>query len=251
MNAGRGAPAPGEPVFVSRAGAKLRHALDRFALDVRGLVCADFGCSTGGFTDCLLQAGAARVASVDTGYGVLAWKLRQDPRVLVMERTNALHATLPEVLSPGVDLVVIDASWTPQRLVVASAVRWVRGPGRVVSLVKPHYEEQALATRHRGVLPDEVALEVARRVVDALPAVVLPATGRVLRVSGLVRSPIRGGRGGKRSAAKAEPVADDHGGGIAGGASDGAAHGASGRENDATPVPGDGNLEWLALLDVA
>ena len=81
--------------FVSRGGLKLRHALDAFALDVTGLTCADFGCSTGGFTDCLLKAGAARVYAIDTAYGELAWTLRKDSRVTVMERTNALHAELP------------------------------------------------------------------------------------------------------------------------------------------------------------
>ena len=90
---------------VSRGGVTLRHALDEFAVDPRGLTCADLGCNVGGFTDCLLQAGAARVVAVDTGYGALAWKLRTDPRVVVMERTNALHASPPE---GGVDLVVID-----------------------------------------------------------------------------------------------------------------------------------------------
>src|SRR5262245_635720 len=94
--------------YVSRGGLKLRHALDEFGVDVKGLACADLGCSTGGFTDCLLQAGAARVYAVDTAYGQLAWKLRQDSRVVVMERTNALYAEPP---APGglVDLVVADA----------------------------------------------------------------------------------------------------------------------------------------------
>src|SRR5687768_17788567 len=97
--------------FVSRAGQKLEHALSYFAIDVSGLVCADLGCNTGGFTDCLLQRGAAKVYALDTGYGALAWTLRKDPRVVVMERTNAMHATLPQLVA----LVCIDVAWTRQR----------------------------------------------------------------------------------------------------------------------------------------
>ena len=85
-----------EDRFVSRAGQKLEHALVTFGIDVAGLVCADLGSNVGGFVDCLLQRGAKKVYAIDTGYGVLAWKLRKDPRVVVMERTNAMHAVLPE-----------------------------------------------------------------------------------------------------------------------------------------------------------
>jgi 23S rRNA (cytidine1920-2'-O)/16S rRNA (cytidine1409-2'-O)-methyltransferase len=100
--------------FVSRAGLKLDHALTAFAVDVTGLVCADLGCNAGGFTDCLLQRGAAKVYAVDTGYGALDWKLRKDPRVVVMERTNAMHVTLPE----PVGFVCIDVAWTRQRRIL-------------------------------------------------------------------------------------------------------------------------------------
>ncbi|MDX2148723.1 MAG: SAM-dependent methyltransferase [Planctomycetota bacterium] len=123
--------------FVSRGGVKLRHALDAFTIDARGLVCADLGASTGGFTDCLLQAGVARVHALDTAYGELAWKLRNDPRVVVRERTNALYAEPP---AEGVALVVVDLGWTPQRLVVPAALRWLAPGGRIISLIKPHYE---------------------------------------------------------------------------------------------------------------
>ena len=125
--------------FVSRGGTKLRAALGAFGLEVAGLSCADFGANVGGFTDCLLQAGAERVFAIDTGYGELAWRLRKDPRVVVMERTNALHADCPQ--AGGVDLVTIDVAFTPQRLIVPAARRWLKsGGGRIVSLVKPHYE---------------------------------------------------------------------------------------------------------------
>lgn len=128
--------------FVSRAGDKLSAALDAFGLDVTGWTCADFGCNVGGFTDCLLRRGAAKVFAVDTGYGALAWPLRKDPRVVVMERTNVLYCPVPQ----PVDLVVIDVAWTPQELVVPAALRWLnppaspRGGGQILSLVKPHYE---------------------------------------------------------------------------------------------------------------
>ena len=90
--------------FVSRAGLKLEHAMNVFGVDAAGLICADLGSNTGGFVDCLLRRGAAKVYAIDTGYGVLDWKLRNDPRVVVMERTNAMHAQLPKPIS----LVTID-----------------------------------------------------------------------------------------------------------------------------------------------
>jgi 23S rRNA (cytidine1920-2'-O)/16S rRNA (cytidine1409-2'-O)-methyltransferase len=140
-------PIPPREPFVSRGGLKLRHALDAFALDVTGLTCADFGCSTGGFTDCLLKAGVARVYAIDTAYGELAWTLRKDPRVAVMERTNALHAELPNGLN-GVDLVVADAGWTTQKRLAPAFLRWMAADSqarraRCISLIKPHYEAHA------------------------------------------------------------------------------------------------------------
>src|SRR5918997_6622076 len=141
--------------FVSRAGFKLDHALATFRLEVTGLVCADLGCNAGGFTDCLLRRGAARVYAIDTGYGALDWKLRKDPRVVVMERTNAMHATLPEPVS----LVTIDVAWTKQKHILPAARRMVAGDGWVVSLIKPHYEADP-ALLVRGVLPAAAVPEV-------------------------------------------------------------------------------------------
>ena len=122
------------PAFVSRAGQKLDHALGAFALDVSGFICADFGSNTGGFVDCLLQRGAAKVYAIDTGYGVLDWKLRKDPRVVVMERTNAMHVELPE----PVRLVTIDVAWTKQRIILPAAKRVLDRDGWIVTLLKPH-----------------------------------------------------------------------------------------------------------------
>ncbi len=156
--------------YVSRGGLKLKHALDTFAVDVTGMTCADLGCSTGGFTDCLLQSGATKVHAVDTAYGELAWKLRQDSRVHVMERQNALHATPP---ADGVDLVVVDLGWTPQHLLVPAALKWLRPGGRIVSLVKPHYELKSLGREPLppgGVLDETRAEEITDLVIDRLLA---------------------------------------------------------------------------------
>ena len=123
--------------YASRAGRKLDAALQAFGLDVMGWVCVDLGSHKGGFVDCLLKHGAARVYAVEPGYGVLDWRLRRDPRVVVCERTNALHYVTPEPC----DLATIDVGWTPQRLVLPAARRCLKeGTGRVVTLIKPQYE---------------------------------------------------------------------------------------------------------------
>src|SRR3954447_14110751 len=141
--------------FVSRAGQKLDYALSRFGIGVSGLVCADLGCNAGGFTDCLLQWGAAKVYAIDTGYGMLDWKLRRDPRVVVMERTNAMHAELPEPVA----LAVIDVAWTKQRHILPAARRMLAPGGAIVTLIKPHYEAPP-GLLARGVLPTERIEEV-------------------------------------------------------------------------------------------
>lgn len=153
--------------FVSRAGLKLQHALDAFGVSVDGLDCADFGCNAGGFTDCLLQRGARSVAAIDTGYGMLDWRLRNDSRVQVHERTNALHAQPP---SSGVDLVVMDLAWTCQRHSVPAALRWLRPNGRIISLIKPHYESQGSERKAlvKGALPPEIAAAVVARVLGSM-----------------------------------------------------------------------------------
>jgi len=182
-----------ESRFVSRGGDKLAAALDHFSVEVNGLCCADLGSHVGGFVDCLLQRGAARVYSVDTSYGTLAWKLRRDSRVVVMERTNAMHVQLPE----PADLVTIDVGWTPQAKVLPNVNRMLRESpdapatsiGRVITLIKPHYEVR----RDRlvdGVLPDELFEEVVKAVLGGVAAL-----GWI--VLDTVESPIRG-HGGNR-----------------------------------------------------
>lgn len=182
--------------YVSRGGEKLAFALDHFELDVAGLVCADLGSHVGGFVDVLLQRGAARVHSVDTSYGTLAWKLRRDPRVVVHERTNAMHLTLPEPVA----LVTIDVGWTAQDKILPNAVNLLEPDGHVVTLIKPHYEAQSRpGAAHReqredsladGVLPD-----------SAFDGVVLDTLARIeslgWRVLSRVESPLRGHAGNR------------------------------------------------------
>ncbi len=136
---------------MGRGGEKLKFALDHWELIVRGCAAADFGCSIGGFTDCLLQEGASRVYAVDTGYGMLDWKLRQDERVVVMERTNAMHVELPE----AVDGVTIDVAWTRQRYILPNALEQCEAGGWVLSLFKPQYEAPEELVRDGRIVPGE------------------------------------------------------------------------------------------------
>jgi 23S rRNA (cytidine1920-2'-O)/16S rRNA (cytidine1409-2'-O)-methyltransferase len=174
-----------KPDFVSRAGAKLAHALDAFQFDPTGLTCADLGSNTGGFVDCLLQRGAAKIYSVERGYGVLAFPLRNDARVVVMERTDALHVHLPEAVS----LVTIDTGWTRQRVILPVAKRLLASGGTIISLIKPHYEADSTMLRG-GVLPDELLENVVAPVRTGLADLGLTLIGET-------ESPIRG-HGGNR-----------------------------------------------------
>lgn len=171
------------PSFVSRAGQKLDHALTTFGVEVTGLVCADLGSNAGGFVDCLLRRGAAKVYAIETGYGVLDWKLRNDPRVVVMERTNAMHAELPE----RVAMVTIDVAWTRQRHILPAARRMVADGGTVVSLIKPHYEADS-SRLMKGILPAGQVDTVVSRVSGDVRA----AGFEVVETA---RSPIRGAKG--------------------------------------------------------
>lgn len=163
--------------YVSRAAEKLIAALDRFGVDPAGLICADLGCNVGGFTEVLLRRGAAKVYAVDTGYGALAWKLRQDERVVVMERTNALHVDPPEAAS----LVVIDLGWTKQDRAIPAALRW--NPRQIITLIKPHYE----ANNPR--LGENESQIIVQRTLDAMGE-------RGARVVDWMLSPIAGAKGG-------------------------------------------------------
>lgn len=202
--------------FASRGGLKLDCALSASGIDVSGLVCADLGSSTGGFTSCLLLRGAKRVYAVDTGYGVLDYGLRMDERVVVMERSNALHADRPAEVTQagGVDLVVIDLGWTKQVKALAAAVGWLSEAGRVITLIKPHYEQPRDTPERRGVgggqrrggkrsgkvakpakpqpLSADEAHAITRRVLTEVEA----DASLGLAVLGSCESPIRGSKGG-------------------------------------------------------
>lgn len=150
-------------LYVSRAGGKLEHALKEFKVNIVGLVCADFGSNTGGFVDCLLQAGAKKVFAVETGYGILDWKLRNDKRVVVMERTNAMHIELPK----KVDLITIDTAWTKLEKIIPNALKNLKENGQIIALVKPHYEAAPKMLR-KGKLLDEFVPEILTAVKNNL-----------------------------------------------------------------------------------
>ncbi len=175
-----------EPRYVSRGGEKLAHALTAFGLDVRGWVCADFGASTGGFTDALLQHGARRVYAIDVGYGQLHYRLRNDPRVVVMERTNVRYL---EALPEPIDLVTIDVSFISLRLVLPAAWRVLRPGGYVIALVKPQFEAGRGKVGKGGVVRDPA---VHREVLERVTASTLEIGFAVLA---LERSPITGAEG--------------------------------------------------------
>jgi 23S rRNA (cytidine1920-2'-O)/16S rRNA (cytidine1409-2'-O)-methyltransferase len=174
--------------YVSRGGLKLAAALDSFAFDPAGLIAVDVGASTGGFTDCLLQRGAARVYAIDVGYGQLAWKLQTDPRVVVLDRTNVRHlAALPDgVLA---DLAVIDASFISLALVLPATLRLLQPAGQVIALVKPQFEAGKDDVGKGGVVRDA---GTHRRVLGEIVAL---AQGLGLNLTGLTVSPAPGPAG--------------------------------------------------------
>ncbi len=176
--------------YVSRGGLKLRKALDEFGIDVAGLVTVDVGSSTGGFTDCLLQAGAAKVFAVDVGYGQLAWKLQQDPRVVSMERTN-IRTVTPDRLDDEPVLAVIDASFIALAKVLPATVGLLKPGSRIIALIKPQFEVGKGEVGKGGVVRDPAAhekvIEDVRRTAFELG----------LTVSGLCESPITGADGNR------------------------------------------------------
>lgn len=183
------------PRFVSRGGEKLDPALEAFGIDVTGFICADVGASTGGFTDCLLQRGAARVYAIDVGKGILHWKLRKDPRVVVMEETNARYVeSLPEQVS----LVTIDVSFISLKILFPVIQAWfsspnergVRGEGDVIALIKPQFEAgRKDVARGDGVIRDP---EIHKQVLlDVLGFARREGFG----IRGLIKSPLLGPKG--------------------------------------------------------
>src|SRR5690606_13030441 len=175
-----------KPRFVSRGGEKLAAALEAFPVSVEGRICADVGASTGGFTDCLLQYGAARVYSIDVGYGQMDYQLRQDPRVTVMDRTNARYlTTLPETVT----LVVVDASFISLRLLLSVFQGWFNQRGDVIALIKPQFEAGKGDVGKGGVVRDP---QIHRRV---LQETLTFASDAGYHVTGLIPSPLKGPAG--------------------------------------------------------
>lgn len=178
-----------QPRYVSRGGYKLEAGLAAFNVNVVDKVCADVGASTGGFTDCLLQNGAARVYAIDVGYGVLDWRLRNDPRVIVMERTNARYLeSLPEFIN----LVTIDVSFISLSLILPAVRGWFQGllDGQTIALIKPQFEAgRKAAAVHAGVIKDT---DVHREVLDTT---LRNAVALGFFPVGLIASPIRGPKG--------------------------------------------------------
>lgn len=172
--------------FVSRGGEKLSFALDQLDVAVTRRICADVGSSTGGFTDCLLQRGADRVYAIDAGRGQLHWKLRNDPRVVVMERTNARYL---ESLDDEIDLATIDVSFISLRLILGATVRWLGQGGRIVALIKPQFEAGKGLVGRGGIVKDaEIHRQVIINVLNA-------AYELSLYPFGLIRSPLKGPKG--------------------------------------------------------
>lgn len=174
------------PRFASRGGEKLAAALERFSIDLEGLVCVDVGASTGGFTDCLLQAGAARVYAIDVGYGQLAWELRQDERVVVMDRVNARYL---DALPEPVHFVSIDVSFISLRLILPPVRRWLAPGGEIVALVKPQFEAAREDVGQGGVVREPA---VHRQVLEEAVA---HARRAAFAVKGLMASPLPGPAG--------------------------------------------------------
>lgn len=174
--------------FVSRGGDKLAAALDSCLIEPRGVTCLDVGCSTGGFTDCLLQRGAARVYAVDVGYGQFDWRLRQDPRVVLIERTNIRYidrTTIPE----SVDLVVIDVSFISLTKVLPPSIQFLRPGSVVVALVKPQFEVGKGQVGRGGIVREETQRQ------DVLQRIVRFASEVGLQTTKTLDCPIKGKKG--------------------------------------------------------
>ena len=174
--------------YVSRGGWKLEKALSDFGIDPTGYVCSDSGASTGGFTDCLLQKGAAKVFAIDVGYGQLAWKIRSDPRVVTMERKNVRYVT-PEELGEPLDLAVVDVSFISLRIVLPVIRTFLKPDGQIVCLIKPQFEAGKDKVGKKGVVRDPAEHE------EVLCAFLRLADELHLTLRNLTFSPVKGPEG--------------------------------------------------------
>lgn len=180
----RGAACP----YVSRGGLKLEKALRDFGVDPTGYVCSDSGASTGGFTDCLLQQGAKKVFAIDVGYGQLDWKIRSDPRVVVMERTNVRYVT-PEQLGEPLDLSVVDVSFISLKIVLPVIKTFLKPSGQVLCLIKPQFEAGKEKVGKKGVVRDPLVHQ------EVLDHFVELAKSLDMKILGLTFSPVKGPEG--------------------------------------------------------
>ena len=190
--------------FVSRGGEKLAAALEACSIDPRGLICLDVGCSTGGFTDCLLQQGAARVYAVDVGYGQFDWRLRRDPRVVLIERTNIRYIERSAV-AESIDLTAIDVSFISLTKVLPSIMQFLAPGARVIALVKPQFEVGKGQVGRGGIVRDEAQRQ------DVLQRIVRFGDGLGLRALKTLDCPIKGKKGNHEILAIFERVASFHG----------------------------------------
>ncbi len=174
--------------YVSRGGLKLEKALRDFGVDPTGYVCSDSGASTGGFTDCLLQQGASKVFAIDVGYGQLDWKIRSDPRVVVMERTNVRYVT-PEQLGEPLDLSVVDVSFISLKIVLPVIKTFLKPTGQVLCLIKPQFEAGREKVGKKGVVRDP---QTHKEVLDDFVKLAQELDFRIL---GLTFSPVKGPEG--------------------------------------------------------
>ena len=174
--------------YVSRGGLKLEKALRDFGVDPTGFVCSDSGASTGGFTDCLLQQGAKKVFAIDVGYGQLDWKIRSDPRVVVMERTNIRYVT-PEQLGEPLDLSVVDVSFISLKIVLPAIKALLKPTGQVLCLIKPQFEAGREKVGKKGVVRDP---QTHKEVLDMFVAL---ASELQMNILGLTFSPVKGPEG--------------------------------------------------------
>lgn len=174
--------------YVSRGGLKLEKALRDFGVDPTGYVCSDSGASTGGFTDCLLQQGAAKVFAIDVGYGQLAWKIRQDPRVVCMERTNIRYVQ-PEDLGEPLDLSVVDVSFISLKIVLPTIARLLKPTGQVLCLIKPQFEAGKEKVGKKGVVRDPAVHQ------EVLEHFVALADELGFTICNLTFSPVKGPEG--------------------------------------------------------
>jgi 23S rRNA (cytidine1920-2'-O)/16S rRNA (cytidine1409-2'-O)-methyltransferase len=177
--------------YVSRGGIKLEHALREFEIKVKGRVALDVGAATGGFTDCLLQQGADRVYAVDVGYGILAWSLRQDPRVKVLERSNARHLTLRDMglETPNINLATIDASFISLSKILPAVYNLLTDKAEVIALIKPQFEARREQVERGGVVKDEAVRQ------EVIEKIKVAAQEIGFKVGGVTPSPLKGPAG--------------------------------------------------------